>query len=112
MPLMSRDYHSLGSTPYGVECAQVGASNYAEYSKVESKVYIAQLLREFGEPPEGVRIHAKHFPHDFGSYVEVVVSFNPDCERSALWAMNVENNTPEHWDDISHNTLVRRGVIA
>lgn len=92
------DYVSIGSTPAGEECAQVGSDNYSHQARIEGKIFIQQLKRQFGEHPNAY-FKLKSFPHDFGSYYEVVVVFNDDNEEACNFAYNVEANTPEFWDD-------------
>lgn len=57
-----RDYQTLGPTPWNEPCAQVGAADYAEKSRLETQTYINQLLRQFGEPPGLSFFRVKRFP--------------------------------------------------
>ena len=94
-----KDYLILGATPAGENCAQVGRDNYPEQVRREGHAYIAQLTRMFGEPPTGSRFSLKGFPHDFGTYHEVVVWFDDTLPSTIEFAYHVENNLPEEWDD-------------
>lgn len=94
-----RDYLVLGPTPCEESCAQVGTSDYAEKSRIEIRVYIAQLLRQFGEPAGLNFFKEKRFPHEFGSYHEVVITYDDEDEASVDFAYNVENNLPAKWDE-------------
>lgn len=95
-----KDFVSLGSTPAGEECVQVGAENYYELSKEEAKKYITLLREKFGdETTKGCRLAAKSFPHDFGSYTEVVCHFDDNDEEAMKFAYNMENNLPEYWNE-------------
>lgn len=96
---MAREYISIGSTPCGEDCAQVGTPDYAQRAKVEGIAFINQLKRMFGEPPGEADIRLKSFPHDFGTYYEVVIYYNPNSETEVEYAYNIEGNTPEEWDD-------------
>lgn len=102
------DYISIGSTPFEEPCAQVGSDDYEKNSRIESKVFINQLLRVFGEPPTGVSIRVKTFPHDFGSYREVVVYYDDENQGAVDYAYNIEANTPSNWDSIALQEL-RKG---
>lgn len=104
---MARDYVTIGSSPAGEDCAQVGRDNYYEQMRKETSAFIKQLRRQFGEH-ESARIHTKSFPHDFGSYHEVVVSFNDNDEAAMDYAYNIENNTPELWDE---EALAELGIV-
>ena len=94
-----RDYFSLGSTPAGEDCIQVGQPNYMDESTKECQRYIAQLRRQFGTEPIGTRFGIKTFPHDFGSYKEVVIYFDDEDEEAVHFAYKVEAECPEYWDE-------------
>ena len=104
-----RDYQTLGPTPWNEPCAQVGAADYAEKSRLETQTYINQLLRQFGEPPGLSFFRVKRFPHEFGSYHEVVITYDDENEAAVEFAYNVENNTPERWDEQALEELRQRG---
>lgn len=112
-----RDFLTLGSTPTNEPCAQVGTDDYATKSRIESRVFIDQLLRQFGEPPGLSTFRRKSFPHDFGTYHEVVIAFDDENEEAVAFAYDVENNLPEQWDEQAlkelrgtdyHMSVVRR----
>lgn len=92
------DYLTLGSTPCGESCAQMGSDDYHERMRKETKAYIHQLHRQFGETP-GARLTTKSFPHDFGNYHEVCVVFNNEDEGAVEIAYKCEGELPESWDD-------------
>ena len=94
-----RDYITIGSTPYEEDCAQVGSANYPERSRVECRAFKEQLLRIFGEPPEGADIGVKSFDHDFGTYREVVCYYDEDEEESVRYAFKLEEEIPTQWDN-------------
>jgi len=78
-----RDYISIGSTPAGENCAQVGAADYHSTARRECRAFINQIRREFGQEPDGARLFIKSNPHDFGSYLEVCCEYDvPDDNRS------------------------------
>jgi hypothetical protein len=90
---------TLGPTPREEECAQVGTDEYPVRVRREGKAYIGQLVRMFANPPEGAQFRLKSFPHDFGNYYEVVVSFDPAVKTAAEFARHVEGNLPSEWDE-------------
>lgn len=100
-----RESLELGPSPYGEECAQVGSEDYHSRARAEIRAFIGQLIRMNGEPPDGVSLRAKSFPHDFGSYSEAVVSFDCDDEQQAAYAYRLEETTPEFWDDEARKEL-------
>ena len=94
-----RDYLTLGPTPAEEPCAQVGTAQYAEKTRSETRAYINQLHRQFGEPPGLSFFKVKRFPHEFGSYHEVVITFDDENEEALAFAYHVENNLPGKWDE-------------
>jgi hypothetical protein len=99
------DILDLGPTPAEEKCAQVGQDNYHEVSRREANAYIKQLRRMFGEEPAGARLTMKSYPHDFGSYLEVVVKFNENDEEAVEYAFKLEGNLPGEWDDEARQEL-------
>lgn len=102
---MPQDYLSLGSTPCEEPCAQVGSFNYLAQSRLESRAYINQLLRQHGEPPAGAMLRMKSFPHDFGTYHEVCVFYDPDNQQAVGYAFKLEGDLPMNWDEDAKKTL-------
>ena len=94
-----RDYIVIGSTPSGEDCQQVGSPTYLQLTVAECQVFVRQLLRLFPNKPEGRSIGVKAFSHDFGTYHEVCVFYDNTDEEQQIYAYNVENNTPEYWDE-------------
>jgi hypothetical protein len=76
---MSRDFLTLGSTPWNEDCAGVGQPDYEARSIAECKRY-KTLLEELFPVPDGVYgcFGIKSFQHDFGTYREVVAYFDAD----------------------------------
>jgi hypothetical protein len=95
---MSRSTLSWGTTPADEDCAQVGTSNYQERAKKEAEIFIRQLERQFGPPPEGAAFRIKSNPHDFGTYYEVALSFDDDNPRAAGYAFKVDEEQAAEWD--------------
>ena len=95
------DELSLSPTPVGEDCAQLGAQNYQQQAQKECRAFINQLKREFGEPPAYTALKIKRCPHDFGTYLDVVVQFDDRDEASVQYAYKVEANLPENWDEES-----------
>ena len=93
-----RDYVCIGSSPAYEDCAQVGSDDYFEKSRIELRAFRNQLIRVFGEPPYGAELRIKAFPHDFGTYHEVVCYFDDSEPESVEYAFRVENHAPENWD--------------
>jgi hypothetical protein len=102
---MAKEYVYHGSSPTEEKCAQVGEDNYSQKGYHECKVYVGQLYRILGEKgytrdnlPESYRIHVKSESHDFGSYYEVVSSFDPQSEEAWDIALLLDSEIPDKWD--------------
>jgi hypothetical protein len=90
----------LGTTvPHNEPCSQVGSPDYSRLSRMEATAFIEQIKREIGNPPPGVSLRIKSNPHDFGSYLDVVVRFDDDSVEAVAYACNVEEHMPMDWDD-------------
>jgi len=94
-----RDELYLGPVPIEEDCSQVGSVGYFERSRVECGAFINQLKRLFGDPPEGGALTIKSCPHDFGTYHEVIATFDDLYPDSCKWAFEIEENLPMRWDD-------------
>lgn len=106
-----REYIELGSTPAAEDCAQVGAPDYYDRMREETRRYIEQLYNRFTQAASyGCAFVRKSFPHDFGTYHEVCISYDDDNEDSIEFAYFVEENIPEHWDDNPVPLLMNRDV--
>lgn len=102
----------LGSVPYDENCSQVGDPDYWEQIKLETRAYINQLKRLYRnfhgkDLPEDCKLYLKAFDHDFGTYHEVVVSYDMPFDYTgfkdqhpavdaAYW---LEANLPANWDE-------------
>ena len=94
------DYLNFGSTPSDEDCAQVGGPDYQNRANKELDAYKAQLERMFPglETHKHMKFKKMWFPHDFGSYGEIVITFDVDNELEAATAIEIEWNTPTNWD--------------
>lgn len=92
-------YLELGTTPYDEPCTQVGSPNYHTLAGEECTRYIALLRELFGPEPTGARLAIKTFPHDFGSYLEVVCHYDEAQPESIDYAFRLDNNLPATWSN-------------
>ena len=102
MVIMSRDTLSIGSTPYGEDCAQVGATeyDYATRARAECKAFMQQIVKHYPEPDNGY-LKIKANPHDFGTYYEVNAVYDMDDNEAYVWALSVERDEKgvlEFWE--------------
>ena len=91
------EYISLGPVPADEDYAMVGQDNYAQKARAECKRFIKLLRETFGPEPSGAYLQAKAFPHDFGTYWEVICHFNPDVPESIEYALRCEREAPTTW---------------
>ena len=95
-----RDFINIGSVPIDEDCAQVGRDDYYEQSKRECNAFKHQLYRVFPEMHETAtgQFIVKSFPHDFGTYREVVAVYDDEDAEAMDVAFRAESETPEYWD--------------
>ena len=111
------EYLNIGCSPNEEPCAQVGQPDYYERARIECTALRNQLKRMFGPVPEGARIVIKSFPHDFGTYYELVCYYEEaeyheddvDIETrttpSEEYAFKLEDNIPDYWDEEAKKEL-------
>jgi len=94
-----REYLPIGSSPCEENCAQVGSPNYREQAFDECMRFITLIREKLGQEPKGAELRIKSFPHDFGSYYEVVCYYDENNEEAINYAYNCEANAPIKWED-------------
>ena len=94
-----KDYLNIGSAPIEEDCVQVGTDNYMQDSRKECQRFVDLLNMKFPNKPNGVDFKIKSFPHEFGTYREVVVSYDDSVEEQVEFAFMVEDQTPLTWED-------------
>jgi hypothetical protein len=93
-----RDYFCIGPTPSNEDCAQVGQPNYRRKALAECERYIDLIRATLGPEPEGAELRIKGFDHDFGTYYEVVIWFEPDDVAAVAYAVRCEDEAPSTWE--------------
>ena len=91
------EYLYLGTTPTGEDCAQVGSKNYYPRALEECHRFINQLHSQFST--DKVEFQVISCPHDFGTYLDIIVIYDENDEESMNQALDIENNLPEYWED-------------
>jgi len=99
-----RDYIELGPTPAGEDCEQLGPNYSSVRAGIECALYVNQLQRLFPDCDFSI----KRFPHDFGTYMEVVVNFEDENEEETRLAYDVDAGIPESWDEIALEQLEKQ----
>ena len=82
---------NIGSTPNEEDCAQVGSADYYARAIKECLAYREQIRKHYPEPENGY-LKVKGFPHDFGSYYEVVAYYDPEDSVASRWAFDIEGD--------------------
>ncbi len=100
---------SIGSSPWGENCAQVGRKNYEERAMAECRAFRDQLHRmlktEGKEIPEGFKLTIRANPHDFGTYYDVCAEYDDTSEEASDLALRLEDEGPELWDSEARSKL-------
>lgn len=112
------DVIHIGPTPIGEDCAPAGVNlpDYDRISRAECRAFINQLKRVFGTPPSGVRLRMMENLHDgievgqITYYNDVVVAFDSNNEEAMDYALRLEGETPEYWDEEALRELKEAGV--
>ena len=97
-----KDFIYIGSAPCDEECTQVGTPGYSERAKKECRALIAQIRRVLGNEPEeaaGTGLRIKGENHEYGTYYEVVCSYDDDFPESTKYAYRCEAECPQKWDE-------------
>lgn len=94
-----RDYMTIGSSPVDEKCVNVGEENYESRSLEECNKYIALIRKKLGPEPHAAQLRTKLFPHDFGSYREVVCYFDDKEPASVAYSLACEAHGPQMWSD-------------
>lgn len=95
-----RDYINIGSSPAEETCVQVGTEDYARLSRIECNAYIEAIRKKLGDEPVGARLAIKAFPHDFGTYNEVICYYDDEIQESVEYAFKCEAEAPGTWEEV------------
>lgn len=104
-----RDSIEFDTVPYDEQCAQIGELGYETRARAEGKALIGQLKRlRGGQLPDGLSFRLKACSHDFGTYYQVVVSFDEDDKGACEAAFWLDANFPSRWDEEAKRELLGR----
>ena len=98
---------TLGATPSNEPCVSVTANgDYFQAMQAECGIFKRQLIRQFVCPDHVLAyFKLKTNPHDFGSYMEVILVFEDADLDSSEFANNVEENLPDVWDSTARKEI-------
>lgn len=94
-----QDYINIGSAPAEEDYAQVGSEDYYSRMRVETNRFIELIRKKLGPEPAGARLTVKAFPHDFGTYHEVVCYYDDNREEAIKYASRCESEAPCRWEE-------------
>ncbi len=107
----------IGPGPHEEDVAQIGDEDFSHKNIKECRAFKAQIMRAYGEPPEGASLRIMGNPHEFGFYREVAVrvdgSGGLEQGRAAMeYAYRVESDKDgklAQWDD---HAKIELGLVA
>jgi hypothetical protein len=95
-----RDHITLGPTPAEEPCQQLGSPDYTpQLARAECTRFIRAIRHTLGEEPPGATLAVKGFPHDFGTYYEVVCYYEDGNDEATDYAYRAESESPARWPD-------------
>lgn len=94
-----KEYISLDVVPPEENSPQVGELSYNVEAVKCADRYIELLKKVMGPPPSNVFIKKKWNGHDFGQYLDIIVTFDTDDVEGTKYALACESYGPLTWDD-------------
>lgn len=92
-------YLNIGPCPAEETPVQFGDDNYRQLAEAEGRRFITLIRDTMGPEPFGASLGLKWFPHDFGSYMEVVCRYDEAYPESEEYAFRCESDeVPSEWD--------------
>jgi hypothetical protein len=92
------DSLSIGPVPADEDCAQVGDDDYFLRARHECFRFIELIRKALGPEPEGAHLRIQCCPHDFGSYLDVVCTYDDRYQRAVDYAFRCESEAPVKWE--------------
>ena len=105
------EFFPLACTPHDEECTQAGQDT--DLQIMECTALINQFIRAAGKPDPGAEFFIiENTGHDFGIYYEAGIFYQPTPDtdeaeesQSEIYAMIIEQNIPEQWDNEAKEEL-------
>lgn len=99
---------SLGLTPHEEDCVQVCSNHdYLPAMRQEARRYLGGLRKHFAKALEvspNISFRITSQGHDFGSYLEVEILFDPGDPAQAAVAYHIEENSPGTWEELENES--------
>lgn len=94
---------AIGTTPSEELCAQVGQDCYAELVRLEIRLYkdllVEELVKQFPDVGVQIRFKTSTHSHDFGTYHELDVVYDPENPVSVDQAYWCESAPIMFWPE-------------
>lgn len=101
-----RDYLTIGRVPCDEPYIQLGRPHYSTMSRLECNAYRKAIIKAYGPPQGESTLSIKGFQHNFGTYHELVVNYDPNNEEECAYALKVESGL-ETWPEDIYRQLVQ-----
>jgi hypothetical protein len=101
---MENFIYLMCTTPFEELCAQVNEDNYRDNARIESRVYLNQLLRTLGENPVGTLFQNEWCNHDAGQYLDIRFYYDDEVQQHVLYAGLLEAGVVK-WDETALKEL-------
>ena len=98
--------HSLyigGTHPYEESGIQLGMPDFDVKARTEGKLFIQQIIDNYGKPPIGGELKVKANNHDYGVYYCIEYYWDDSMPSALEYGLEVEEDGLEelaYWDDI------------
>lgn len=103
---MNAEHYDLGPVPADETPEQLGKGYNSRKARFEVQVFIRQLIRTFGEPPEGCRLRVGSNLHDFGTYYEARIIYDSQNQSHCEYVNKLDSEYPEEWDSEANKELL------
>jgi len=102
----THEYFTIAPVPHDEKCTQVG--KHLEDGLLECSVFINQLIRKYGTPPEDCSFFIMENIRECAIYYEAAISYKMDKDKAIKYAQAVEFGC-DTWDNISLEQLRTAG---
>lgn len=112
-----RDYLSIDTTPICEDCVPVSKdTDYFPAMQVEANRYKAMMMERFSSANgfDKICFRITRNPHDFGMYLDMIVSYDDADDDAMNQALFVESNLPRWWADeakFKWDSVMSEGVL-
>ena len=100
-----KDYLLIDTTPWEETCTQIGDPDYYGKARAEGRRMIAQIDKHYPLPENASMGYTtlKSESHEYGSYYQIKIIYDDECELSTNWAYSIEGDdlgALRCWDEL------------